>query len=371
MNQFWQIKNEAESDVAEMLFYGSIADESWWGDEITPKQFAGDLANLGGKDILVRINSPGGDVFAAHAIYNQLKSYAGSVTVKIDGLAASAATIVAMAGKVIMPNNSLMMIHNPLLGLCGYYNAEDLAKMVKDLAVIKDSIIAAYLNKCKIDEKKLAKLMNEETWIGAAEALEMGFADVIDENSIDIIQNKGCFVINSVQFDQKNLKNINGFTAKIKKEGENMSEKTKLDKIRDLLGVAKPGTVQPAVEDKNLVKTAVEAERERLTALDSLLDGSQAVADIVNMAKEKGKTASEVQFYIDTIKKYAPAENEARKALAQIINLVKDKQDSGVDEVCPSEEEKDDEAEEEKKAVDYMVKCMNKNLGGSKNGRVG
>ena len=95
--KFWKIKNNADNDEesAELLLYGTIANETWWGDEVTPKQFADDIRSLGGKDIIVRINSGGGDVFAAQAIYNQLKSYAGNVDVVIDGICASAATIIS------------------------------------------------------------------------------------------------------------------------------------------------------------------------------------------------------------------------------------------------------------------------------------
>ena len=95
--KFWNVKNE--DDKAELILYGEISSESWYGDEITPKQFAEDLKSLNDKDLTVRLNSPGGDVFAAHAIYNLLKAYKGSVDVVIDGLAASAATIIMCAGR--------------------------------------------------------------------------------------------------------------------------------------------------------------------------------------------------------------------------------------------------------------------------------
>ena len=140
-DRFWQIKNQVNGS-GEILLYGPIASSrSWFNDTVTPQEFARDLESLNGKDVTVRINSGGGDVFAAHAIHNQLVAYKGRVTVIIDGLAASAATIVAMAGqKIIMPSNSMMMIHNPAIGMDDYYTAEDLQKYVDALTAIKGSI---------------------------------------------------------------------------------------------------------------------------------------------------------------------------------------------------------------------------------------
>ena len=117
-NKFWQFRNESSEEKAELLLYGEISNETWFGDEVTPKQFATDLQAMGGKDLIVHVNSPGGDVFAAHAIYNQLKAYSGQVTAYVDGLAASAATIITCAAdKVVMPSNALFMIHNPSVGV--------------------------------------------------------------------------------------------------------------------------------------------------------------------------------------------------------------------------------------------------------------
>ena len=142
-DKFWQVKNEVNSN-AEILLYSPIAGQkSWFGDEVSPQEFATDLESLGGKDVTVRINCAGGDVFAANAIHNLLCSYKGKVTVVIDGLAASAATIVAMAGdKIIMPTNALFMIHNPAIGMSDYYMADELMQMAQALKTIKASIIA-------------------------------------------------------------------------------------------------------------------------------------------------------------------------------------------------------------------------------------
>lgn len=173
MEKFWQVRNDISGD-AEILIYGPIAAErSWFGDEATPQQFAQDLNGLGGRDVTVRINSGGGDVFAAHAIHNLLKGYKGRVTAVIDGLAASAATVVAVAAdKIIMPSNSLMMIHDPAIGLSGYYPAAELSKLIEALATIKTSIVAAYRKRCKVSDEEIETMMSNETWMGAAECKE-------------------------------------------------------------------------------------------------------------------------------------------------------------------------------------------------------
>ena len=133
----------------ELILYGDIASETWWGDEVTPRQFTEELDALGAvPEIVVRINSGGGDVFAANAIYTRLKDNTAKITVKIDGWAASAATIIAMAGDSIeIPGNGVFMVHDPALGLLGYFNETELAKMTDELKVIKQSIVNAILKR--------------------------------------------------------------------------------------------------------------------------------------------------------------------------------------------------------------------------------
>lgn len=202
LNKFWQFRNSAE-DAAELILYGPIADSTWWGDEITPKSFADDLKNLGDvKNLFIRINSVGGDVFAANAIYTLLKDHKANKTVKIDGLAASAATIIAMAGDTIeIPANGMMMIHNPMVVLWGAYNADELDKMQDTLDSIKKTIIAAYKNKTGKDEEELSKLMDEETWLTGEEAVREGFADKLMFEKVDAVLNGNKLYINDISHD--------------------------------------------------------------------------------------------------------------------------------------------------------------------------
>jgi len=176
MNHFWKwVKNESGNDRS-LYLNGAIADEAWgFGDEITPQAFKSELLS-GAGNITVWINSPGGDVFAAAQIYTMLKEYSGRVTVKIDGMAASAASVVAMAGdEVLMSPVSYMLIHNPATIAIG-----DGAEMLRTKAMldeIKEGIINAYESKSKMTRAQISQLMDAESCFNAKKAVELGFAD--------------------------------------------------------------------------------------------------------------------------------------------------------------------------------------------------
>lgn len=173
--KFWNwIKNE---DTRTLFLNGEISDETWYGDEVTPKLFKDELI-AGNGDITVWINSPGGDCFAAAQIYNMLMDYKGNVTVKIDGLAASAASVIAMAGtEVIMSPVAMMMIHNPMTVAIG--DSSEMKKAIDMLSEVKESIINAYELKTGINRTKIAHLMDSESWFNARKAVELGFADKV------------------------------------------------------------------------------------------------------------------------------------------------------------------------------------------------
>lgn len=376
-SKFWQVKNEVNGD-SEILLYGPIAGErSWWGDEVTPRSFAEDLESLNGKDVTVRINSGGGDVFAAHAIHNQLIAYKGKVTVVIDGLAASAATIIAVAGdRIIMPSNALFMIHNPAIGLSDYYGAEELAQAVNALNAIKASIVAAYRKRCNVSAEELAAMMDAETWMGAAECLEKGFVDEIN-GSVTPVLNGNSLIVNSVQFDTCKFKNTDALKACI---NHKMEEKTmsKLEEILNSLGLkvvdesqptasapAQNVVPQPAVDQEAIAKAAVEAERQRVADLEALDSGNNtAVTAIINQAKADGKTAADVQPYIDAVKALPPVQNAAQKVVADMIDDAKTSGAEGIGSGAIDEAALEKAADE--KAMDNMVKVMNNKLGGAK-----
>lgn len=177
--KFWNwIKNDAGGEEERTLVLnGEISDETWYGDEVTPVLFAKEL-NAGSGNITVWINSPGGDVYAAAQIYNMLMEYKGDVTVKVDALPASAASVIAMAGTtVLMSPLSLMMIHNPITVAIG--DSKEMQKAGEMLNEVKESIMNAYEIKTGMDRKKISHLMDAESWFNAKKAVELGFADGI------------------------------------------------------------------------------------------------------------------------------------------------------------------------------------------------
>lgn len=211
MNKFWQIRNISEEE-AEIVLYGEIySDGELWLDEegniTTPRQFYEDLKALGDvKNITVRINSIGGDIFAAQAIYTQLKSHKAKVIAIVDGIAASAASVVAMAGDVVkMPNNALMMIHNPAMGMLGYFTADEMKKYAKQLEVVKEGIVNAYAAKTGLDTEIISRMMDKETWMTGKEAKELGFVDEVLFEDVPVAAHGEVLIMNGVRHDMSKL----------------------------------------------------------------------------------------------------------------------------------------------------------------------
>lgn len=368
MNKFWQVKNEI-SGGSEILLYGPIASEkSWFGDEATPQQFADDLESLGGRDVTVRINS-GGDVFAAHAIHNQLVNYKGKVTVIIDGLAASAATIVAMAGdKIIMPTNAMMMIHNPAMVMNAAYMADELTQIAEVLGTIKSSIISAYQKRCKASVEELTAMMDAETWMGAQECVDKGFADMI-QGRVSAALNGNMLVVNSVKCDINTFNNVAGLKKQLKNSKEE-SNVTKLEQILNKMGLLEDvadGNQPPATQNAAPVdaQQIIAAERQRVAALNALHCDNAAVNAIIDAAVKDGKSVEDVQAYIDAVKTVNPA------AAAQnlVADMVQDNQGSGVEGVGATPAGEDAQAAEKaanNAAMDFMAGVINSKTGGKK-----
>ena len=182
--KFWEWRNQTdEGSGAERVLElnGTIAEESWFDDDVTPKMFHDELFS-GNGDIVIWINSPGGDCIAASQIYSMLMDYKGNVTVKINGIAASAASVIAMAGtKVLMAPTALMMIHNPATMAFGDHGT--MQRVIDMLSEVKESIINAYEIKTSLSRTKLSHLMDAETWMNANKAIELGFADGMLEDA--------------------------------------------------------------------------------------------------------------------------------------------------------------------------------------------
>ena len=386
MNKFWKFVNKGNGN-AEILIYGNIADErSWFGKETVPDGFAEELKALNGCPLTIRINSSGGSVFAAHAIHNLIKAYAGPVTAVIDGIAASAASIVAVAAKkIIMPSNSMMMIHDPMVGLQGYHNAEELQGYLDALKAIKDSIVAAYLGRSKVSAEALSKMMKDTTWLTAKECLDMGFADEII-GKVDAVLDGNILVVNQIQHqlsdnDAEKIKNKLEVKAKM---NENNAFNAFWQHICAMLGIpvtgnaaangAKPpeNSIKPqesgAKPVENGAKPAgieasadlVTAERNRMLALEAADDGTEMVHQVIDYAKKNGQTADEIKPYLDIIKEHKA------QAPDMIKNLISDNQDSGVDNVTGQPGSGMSEEEKDRIQADKMANIMKKLQGGAR-----
>ena len=233
MRKFWKWKNSQESEERILELNGTIAEESWFDDDITPRMFKEELYQ-GNGPVTIWINSPGGDCIAASQIYTMLMDYKGPVTVKIDGIASSAASVIAIAGtKVLISPTALVMIHNPSTGAFGDHR--DMEKAIELLGEVKESIINAYVLKTNLSRTVLSHMMDSETWMNANKAIELGFADGLLEDEKKMVPTE------SYQFSTKEFEDrlLNKMTDKTKgepepkKTGRNVIElKNELNKIK-------------------------------------------------------------------------------------------------------------------------------------------
>lgn len=227
MIKFWNWKNDDGGESARVLTIdGTIAEESWFDDDVTPAVFREELER-GSGDIEVYINSPGGDCIAASQIYTMLMEYSGNVTVKIDGMAASAASVIAMAGtEVLMAPTSMMMIHNPMTLAMG--NSDDMQKAIEMLDEVKESIINAYELKTGLSRNKISRLMDDETWMNAKKAMELGFADGMVGDQVV------AFVDNSA-YSYSAAAVVQNITNKIKSKAETQKDGARVSDLKKAL----------------------------------------------------------------------------------------------------------------------------------------
>ena len=177
--RWYDINAKKGSDKATILIYEQIG-RNFFDEGISAKEFFKDLEKLNVKKIDLHINSPGGNVFEGNSIYNVLKAHPAKIDVKIDGIAASIASVIAMAGdSVVMPENAMMMIHDPVGGVLG--TSDDMLKMAEALEKVKTGIVASYMTRSTLKEKKISNMMKDETWITAEDAVEYGLADEVLE----------------------------------------------------------------------------------------------------------------------------------------------------------------------------------------------
>ena len=201
--KFWNWVRDADTGERTLVLNGQIAEDSWFGDEVTPGIFRDELMK-GEGNITVWINSPGGDVFAAAQIYNMLMDYKGNVTVRIDGLAASAASVIAMAGTTVeMSPVGMLMVHNPSTAVIG--NTKEMQAAIQMLDEVKESILNAYELKTGQPRQSLSDLMDAESWMNAKKAVELGFADkILFANGDEEKQSEG---VEAMLFSQRAVTN--------------------------------------------------------------------------------------------------------------------------------------------------------------------
>ena len=266
MSKFWNIKAMADNST-ELFVYGDIADSAYW-DEVGAKEFVADLSKVTSNDITVRINSGGGSVFAGFAMYNSLKQHKANITVRVDGLAGSAASIVAMAGdKIIMPLGSMMFIHNSWTYAAG--NSGELKEHAEMLSKIDTTMLEVYKAKTGLDEATIKDLMDKDSWLTATEAKNLGFAtDIEDVNVAASLDGKN-LVLGSVKFDYDKLPK-NGLKIDIGASvvEANTNQKKEIQMTFDELKAKFPNEIK-ALED-TAYANGVKAENQRLKEIDDL-----------------------------------------------------------------------------------------------------
>nr|DAK43241.1 MAG TPA: Putative ATP dependent Clp protease [Caudoviricetes sp.] len=275
--KFWNLVKNEEEKTAELILYGSIGSDEYW-DDISDKVFKQDIENLGDvENITLHINSPGGSVFSAVAIANTLKNHKAKVTANIDGLAASAATIITSACDTVrMPKNALFMIHNPIT--FAYGNNQEMQKTVEMLDKVKNSIIETYLNKTKTDKETLSELMDNETWMDAEMAKDYGFVDEIVDEEVgkEFVENK--LIINNMAFDISKFKNFRKVKGVVINNKKNTKEvKMTLDELKNQF----PDLYDYVLNEGK--KIGKEEERERIKAIDDI--GVNNYSDLIENAK--------------------------------------------------------------------------------------
>lgn len=295
IKRFWTltIRNEAGAEEAELLVYGDIGADSWKDEYVGAKAFAEALSSVKGKHVTVRINSYGGDVFAGQAIYSMLKRHPGGCTTLVDGIAASAASIIAMAGDtVIMPENAMLMIHNPWC--LAYGNAADFRKTADDMDKIGESLVAVYAAKTGKTGDEIRAMLDAETWLTAQEAVDMGFADEIEaareiaasvsDGMMHVVSAAGEAVVEAAKMKrtpQEWMRKPENKAVPQAKGEVHCMPKNREELEREYAEIVAQIRAEAREE-------GVKAERERQAAIDKLaIPGTEA---LVKAAKETGET---------------------------------------------------------------------------------
>jgi len=274
MNKWFEIKNKA--DKSEIWIYEEIGENWWDGSGITAKGFQKELSAVKASQIDLHINSPGGLVFDGITIYNLLKQHPANVTTYIDGLAASIASVIALAGdKIIMANNALFMIHKASGAVFG--NSDDMRDFADKLDKVNGSIATTYTSKTGKEEPEINDMMKEETWLTAKDALDAGF---IDEISGDADMTACAKFVPSMQ------------KAKFQRIPENIIPKKEKPSARDLEHILREGGCSEAMA-KSILSIGYKGDQrdvapvadQRDVAVVIPMKKKDRVADLLNRAE--------------------------------------------------------------------------------------
>lgn len=314
MDKFWKFVDSISSEGSELFLEGDISRETWFGDEVTPEAFRGELKKLKG-NVTVHLNSGGGDVFAGVSIYNALKDYSkGKVIVKVDGLAASIASVIAMAGdEIIMSPGSMMMVHNPWS--MGAGSSEELREVADLLDEIRESIIPIYSERTGLSKDEIIEIMDSETWMSAEKAVEKGFADKVLKKKETKKESKmalsGSFAFNmsanKVAFDD--------FINKLNSKGDT-SMAIKAEEVKDevLDTEVKDEEVKEVAEEKT--EEVEEVKAEETTEVEEKGDEEAEAETEAEEAEEKVEAEEEVEEEAE--------EAEAKDEIGEAIQALKD-----------------------------------------------
>lgn len=334
--------------MKQIFLYGDV------GVDFDARSVAKELS--GGGDLEVHINSNGGSVFDGLAIYNMLKQHKGAVTIYIDGLAASAASLIACAGdKVFMASNGVIMVHLPAAGLEGFYRTDELDKVSAMLGTLRESIVTTYEARTHQPRAKLEEMVDAETWLDAAEAKALGFVDeIIESVEAEYDAEARVLYVNSLELGCKQLIDFDKVLAAVKPVAREM----------------KPMEDKQAELEKMLVESALK-ERGRIRSLLALKCDNSAVNSVLDLAIEDGKTVDEIQRYVDAVKNAAPAVQKVEVkappvenlAVEKICAMIRDNMQSGAQEVTDSAPETITQ-DEKQKQIEMLAKYTSQRLKG-------
>lgn len=326
--KFWRLQNAVEGSDSRLYIDGVISEESWWGDEATPQQLRQELKEIKGDKLEVVINSPGGDVWAGVAMHDALKELDAEVTIKVSGLAASIASVIAMAGdKIVMTPGSTMMIHKA--SMLAWGNSDDMQKAIDMLKTAEEGIVAIYAERTGKPSEEINDMMEAETWMSAEKAVELGFADSVVKPAAAEEDEPTNLFAGNFAFSMKATKEaMDSYVSKVADEAETPQEVPvpPTEKEEDVNPKPEPVTSTPKedeekTEDVVATDTATEETikpvENKETTMENETTTAVAQSQVIEPKNQAAVTeAPKVQAYADYLK--------SPKAVEDFANVLKE-----------------------------------------------